>query len=290
MLPLLLLSLAASLATATKILVPLYSWSPDCWPELQTAAAANPDVEFFLILNPNSGPIRDVQDPSLYCVPTLRARIPRSTLIGYVRTGYGSRPAGQVDADVATYASWADLRVDVQGAGAPKLDGIFFDEVPDGTTRKLKDLYAGYAETARAAFPNGTVVMNPGTNVGPDLYADADLVVAPSALPPAEYLPSSAIMIHSFPPAPTPPNSTSNLTADPILLSTLQDLIPAAGAVYLTDLNIKQTDVYGSFGPDWQDFVKAAAGLNARANVTTSAATPTETLAKASTGVPTFAC
>lgn len=97
-------------------------------------------------------------------------------------------------------------------------------------------------------------------------------------------------MIHSFPPAPTPPNSTSNLTADPILLSTLQDLIPAAGAVYLTDLNIKQTDVYGSFGPDWQDFVKAAAGLNARANVTTSAATPTETLAKASTGVPTFAC
>lgn len=120
-------------------------------------SAANPDVEFFLILNPNSGPVRDVQDPSLYCVPTLRARVPRSTLIGYVRTGYGSRPAGQVDADVATYASWADLRVDVQGAGAPKLDGIFFDEVPDGTTRKLKDLYAGYAETARGAFPNGTV-------------------------------------------------------------------------------------------------------------------------------------
>lgn len=168
---------AASLVAATKVLVPLYSWNEDCWPELQQAAyvrrsflaerqadqlaplasAANPSVEWVLIVNPNSGPTSDVTDPSLYCVPTLREKVPRSTIVGYVRTDYGKTPKAEVSANVATYASWKGIKVGTMGKSA-QLDGIFFDETADLTTKALENLYSGYSATTRKAFPGASTV------------------------------------------------------------------------------------------------------------------------------------
>lgn len=81
-----------------------------------------------------------------------------------------------------------------------------------------------------------------------------------SQLPAAQYLNKTVIMIHSIP--------SSNST----LLSTLKQFVPAVGATYVTDLSIDQTDVYASFGPDWQTFVKDVALLNGRTGATNAAA------------------
>ncbi|GAA5983654.1 hypothetical protein JCM10908_000370 [Rhodotorula pacifica] len=258
LLPLLILAIA-SIATASKILVPLYSWDENCWPELQQAGAANPSVDFILIINPNSGPISDTNDPSLYCVPILREKLPRATIIGYVRTGYGSRSQADVKADIAMYSSWKNLKVGAEGK-APRLDGIFFDEVQDVTTKPLLSLYSGYSSAARAAFASSTIVMNPGTKVGARLYGYADYIVyfetyykewSRSKLPAATYMNKTVIMIHTMP--------SSNAT----LRSTLKQFVPQVGATYVTDLSLDKTDVYAAFGPDWPQFVRNVAQLNA---------------------------
>ncbi|GAA5984746.1 hypothetical protein JCM11641_002171 [Rhodosporidiobolus odoratus] len=249
-------------AAATKILVPLYEWSEDCWPELQAAAANNPTASYLSIINPNSGPILDTSDPSLYCIPVLRQRIPNLTLIGYVRTGYYSRPASEVEADVAIYQSWSGLNVSAGGVkGTSKVDGIFFDETPNFVD-SLNGLttYSGYAKAARSAFgaKTSTVVFNPGTYANSRLYTFADLVVAyedsyqnyaAAKPPPANVASKSAIMIHTFP------------SASRVLQISLRRLLGTYGAVYIATNDIAQEDVYKRFGDNWNDFVKYVAAL-----------------------------
>lgn len=87
----------------------------------------------------------------------------------------------------------------------------------------------------------------------------------------AQLLRKSAIVVHSF------PTGSAGSTQLPI---TLKPLVPASGAVYITDLDIKQVDVYSKFGGDWQEFVKDVAQLNGgtAATTTTTAAGTVNTL------------
>lgn len=113
---------------------------------------ANPTVQWIIIINPNSGPSLDPNDPSLYCVPTLRSVLPAGSIItGYVRTGYNARSLGEIEADVKQYASWKNIKV--KGGKTPKLDGIFFDETSDTTTTRLQS----FASIARTQFSNRLV-------------------------------------------------------------------------------------------------------------------------------------
>ncbi|BGP08124.1 Spherulin-4 [Rhodotorula toruloides] len=254
----------ASTAWATKVIVPLYSWNEQCWPELQQAAAANPSQQFVLILNPDSGPTLDPTDPSMYCVPILRAKMPSSTIIGYVRTGYGSRSQSDISSEINQYKSWAGIKVNATSGATAKLDGIFFDEVSDSTSSTNLKRYQTYSSLARNAFgrTGSTVVFNPGTAVDARFFNWADLVMyyesayadySTSQLPKnAQLLAKSAIIIHSF------PTGSAGSKQLPV---TLKPLVPASGAVYITDLDINQVDVYSKFGPDWQEFVKDVAQL-----------------------------
>ncbi|GAA6020182.1 hypothetical protein JCM11491_005558 [Sporobolomyces phaffii] len=263
------LALTASAATTndakTKVIVPLYSYSEACWPELQAAAKANPSVSFILIINPDSGPgTSDPTDPSLYCVPTLRAALPASSVfVGYVRTGYNSRALGDIESDVKAYAKWKQIKV--RGGKTAALDGIFFDETSDTTTKRLQS----FASIAKTSFSNRLVkvISNPGTAVGSAYFSNANYVVDyESALKDYKYsnLPTSSasqlrqsvVMIHDF------DNSSTSTLA-----SVLKPLIVDAkvGAVYVTDLKIAETDVYGKFGSDWQQFVETVATLNQNA-------------------------
>lgn len=107
-----------------------------------------------MILNPDSGPLSDPSNAALACVPKLRALLPGSTLVGYVRTGYGERGADEVKRDVDEYAGWDGIEVD--GGGTAKLDGVFFDEVEGGEGNE--ELYRGHAEGARDAFGKEGIV------------------------------------------------------------------------------------------------------------------------------------
>ncbi|GAA5913360.1 spherulation-specific family 4 protein [Sporobolomyces salmoneus] len=251
-------SAATTSVGKTKIIVPLYSWDENCWPELQTAAKANPNVSWIIIINPNSGPIVDAQDPSLYCVPVLRSVLPSSSiLIGYVRTGYNSRSLGDIQKDVETYSSWK--KIQVKGGKTVPLDGIFFDETSDTTTKRLQS----FSTIAKTAFSNRLVkiVSNPGTAVGSAYFSNANFVVDYesahsdykfSDLPTtSSQLKQSIVMIHDF------DSAKSSLT------TVLKPLINAkVGAVFITDLKIAQEDVYSKFGPNWQEFVSTVAKLN----------------------------
>ncbi|GAA5887841.1 hypothetical protein JCM16303_007355 [Sporobolomyces ruberrimus] len=257
-------ALSASAATSndakTKIIVPLYSWSESCWPELQAAAQANPTVQWIIIINPNSGPSLDPNDPSLYCVPTLRSVLPAGSIIaGYVRTGYNARSLGEIEADVKQYASWKNIKV--KGGKTPKLDGIFFDETSDTTTTRLQS----FASIARTQFSNRLVkiISNPGTAVGKEYFSSATYVVDyESALPDykfsnlpttsASQLRQSIVMIHDFDSSKTP------------LTQILKPLVDAkVGGVFITDLKIQEEDIYQKFGSNWGEFVRTVATLNA---------------------------
>ncbi|BGP16289.1 hypothetical protein JCM10213_008269 [Rhodosporidiobolus nylandii] len=261
------LALASTAVEATKILVPLYSWSEDCWPELQSAAAANPSASFIAIINPNSGPVSDLSDPSLYCVPVLRQKIPNLTLVGYVRTTYGARAPEDVVADINEYAAWSLLSVSAGGVkGTPKLDGIFFDETPtflDDTS--AFGTYTGYAAVARSKFgsKNSTVIYNPGAKVNPRLYRSADYIVgfedaysawSTSKFPSAANQAKTIMMVHTFP------------SASRTLQSFVRRLIPAYGGLYVTNTDIREEDVYNVFGSDWKDFVKYMATYSKQAS------------------------
>ena len=71
-----------------------------------------------VILNTNNGPgyPADGPDPLLQCIPALRKA--GITLLGYVHTGYGARPASVVLRDIARWK-----------AAYTGLQGIFLDEV-----------------------------------------------------------------------------------------------------------------------------------------------------------------
>ncbi|GAA5909635.1 hypothetical protein JCM6882_008449 [Rhodosporidiobolus microsporus] len=255
---------AAASAEATKILVPLYSWDEDCWPELQNAAASNPKAEFIAIINPNSGPITDTSDPSLYCVPVLREKIPGITLVGYVRTGYNERAASEVNGDIEMYNTWEGLTVTAGGvSGSPKLDGIFLDETDtfmeseDGL-----DKYIEYASTIKEKFgDDGLVIYNPGTEANQKLYDTGAMVVAYESpysgfksvnLPTdAATRANSAIMLINFP--------TDSSTLESVVESIVSD---GYGALYITSAKIEEEDVYQVWGANWSSFVAKVAEVN----------------------------
>ncbi|GAA5820295.1 hypothetical protein JCM11251_005562 [Rhodosporidiobolus azoricus] len=240
-----------------------YSWREDCWTELLEAATANPTAQFIAILNPNSGPSTDTSDPSLYCVPVLRRKIPGITLVGYVRTGYNKRDPGDVADDINTYRKWADLSADAGGVSATslKLDGIFLDEA--GTFMENEDgldKYITYSQTIKQMLgEDALVIYNPGTKANQKLYDTGAMVVGyespykdydPSILPTdATTQANTAIMLISF------PTDTSTLT------STVESL-SAYGALFITSARIEEEDVYQVFGSNWNDFVKAVADLS----------------------------
>lgn len=99
-----------------KALVPAYFyptwWEGSPWDDLNQAASRIP-IE--AIMNPASGPGLAQNPDYLQAVAGLRAS--GGKVIGYVSTGYGSRPMADVIADIRAYLSWYDV------------DGIFLDEM-----------------------------------------------------------------------------------------------------------------------------------------------------------------
>ena len=109
----------------------------------------NPDVPFYAIINPNSGPGAQPIDPSYQgCIPKLKA--PNVNLIAYVATWFGdATKSSGVIADINTYASWDSSYVP---------DGIFFDQ----TSNNANDvaLYTQYTTLAKQSFKGGAGVVS----------------------------------------------------------------------------------------------------------------------------------
>ena len=133
-----------------RLLVPAYFYPAGeglkHWARLEAAAAR---VPVLAVVNPASGP-GDKADANYTRLLDRAAKRPGLTLLGYVSTRYGKRPAAEVKADVVR---WLRLY--------PQVRGIFFDEQASGAERAgyYADLYAH----ARKARRLRLVVTNPGT-------------------------------------------------------------------------------------------------------------------------------
>jgi hypothetical protein len=127
-------------------LVPAYFyptwWSGSPWDKLNKAAAKIP-IE--AIMNPDSGPGRGPDPNPDYVIAVGELQKAGGKVIGYVSTGFGSRPADLVIADINSYVSWYHV------------DGIFLDEM----SNQLGDLdYASIHD----------YIKNLGCTLGRDLH------------------------------------------------------------------------------------------------------------------------
>ncbi|KAJ6489794.1 Spherulation-specific family 4 [Mycena sanguinolenta] len=223
--------------------VPLYSYpeTSATWEPLETAINTYPDVQFYVIVNPDSGP--GLTDTNYQGAVAALRPFANVLLVGYVLTGYGTRPLDEVQQDIETYAAWPP---------ETGLAGIFFDETQAGLT----STYQTYTDVARNVTWPGRetayVILNPGEDIGAsDYYTFVDQIVtfedtyaqyqyqAPLPLPhPAQ----QSFIMNSF-------DGT-----DETLASLVQSFETSGlASAYITDLSV---DIYNSFGSDWTVFVQ----------------------------------
>lgn len=116
---------------------------------------AHPELNFTVIVNPQSGPGTSPLPSSQYSFQVQQLNTyPNVQKVGYVRTGYATRNITDVLQDVATYSGWPS------NSSALAMDGIFFDEIPSEYSTEM----ANYLTTINKAVkdspglePNRTV-------------------------------------------------------------------------------------------------------------------------------------
>jgi hypothetical protein len=137
-------------ANSSKVLLPLYVYPHSgAWDPLYIAynpspsftsctnicsVAAHPELEFLVIINPNSGPGSAPWWPNedyIREIPRLNT-LPNVTTLGYVRATYCKRDLKDVLEDIETYAERG------QQDGILKLDGIFVDETVNLYTKEAR--------------------------------------------------------------------------------------------------------------------------------------------------------
>ncbi|KAB5595670.1 Spherulin-4 [Ceratobasidium theobromae] len=238
--------LLARAALASGIIFPLYIYPGDnCagWTSAISAATSHPNLPFYFIVNPDSGPgsINSQPDANYQaCIPKLRpAANPNVKILGYVRTNYTTFPVSDVEAAVHTYAQWGS---------AYRPTGIFYDEVL--ATSDAQSRYAAYTSYAKAQISNAFVTLNPGTAAPAPFYTFADQIVTVEAYfdefsssTPAS---KQAIILHDSPTALPSSTITKTVKTDKI------------GAIYITDdVQANWQNPYDSFPSYWSSFVDA---------------------------------
>ncbi|KAJ7056092.1 Spherulation-specific family 4 [Mycena amicta] len=237
---------------AAGVVFPLYIYPGDncaAWTAVSNAIINHPTMPFYIIINPDSGPggSANSQPDTNYqsCVSTLRpAANPNVHVIGYVATGFGTRAASAVEADVLTYAGWG---------AAWRPSGIFFDEVQDGSGNLA--LYTSYVAYARSHIPGAFISLNPGTAISAGYYTIADQIMSfedtyasfsTSDLVISSSTPASeqAVILHTAPA--TLPTDTINT-----LIHT-----EGIGALFITPVS-EADNPYGSIPSYWDAFVAA---------------------------------
>ncbi|KAF8882289.1 Spherulation-specific family 4-domain-containing protein [Infundibulicybe gibba] len=162
---------------ASGVIFPLYIYpGTGCtgWTSVTSAIRNNNILQFYIIVNPNSGPggAPGSQPDSNYqaCIAALRTAGSASQnvkVLGYVATGFGMRSSTDVVNDINTYSQWASLY---------RPDGIFFDE--GATTANLLPNYQAFASRVHQDFGTSFIVINPGTTPASSGYFNiADIIV-----------------------------------------------------------------------------------------------------------------
>ncbi|KAI0091889.1 Spherulation-specific family 4 [Irpex rosettiformis] len=225
-------ALLAVLTTAlgSGVLVPLYidpaDTSCSAWTPLLNAISAHPAVPFYVIINPNSGPVPTPDTGYQTCIPRLKAS-PSVTVVGYVPTTTGAASIDAVNSATAQYAAWGS---------AYRPQGIFFDEV--NPTSRLLSKYTNWTNTAKATLNDGHgyVILNPGASVGSQTtyFNIADQIVTAEDFY-DQFSPSQLTFSSSSPAAKQAVILTDAPSAPPASLISQLVATDNIGSLYITD-------------------------------------------------------
>ncbi len=142
------------------IIIPAYFYDSEIWDRL--IDGKNENVDFIVIVNPNSGPGYS-EDPH-YTSIINRLNDNGILPIGYVHTSWGSRDIQEVKEEVDR---WLELY--------PNIKGFFFDEA--ATEEEKIDYYAQLYSYVKEKG-NFTVVLNPGTKPYIGYYEISDYIIS----------------------------------------------------------------------------------------------------------------
>ncbi|KAF8682574.1 Spherulation-specific family 4 [Rhizoctonia solani] len=242
--------LFARAALASGIIFPLYIYpgtSCSGWTPLINAITTHPNLPFWVVVNPASGPgaVNSQPDANYQaCIPQLRpAANPNVKVLGYVPTGFGSRAQSAVQADITTYSQWG---------ASYKPNGIFFDEVAANSANQI--LYSGYSGFAKNKISGAVITLNPGVATPAEYYGFSDQIVtrednynnfSPSQYTIGSSTPASkqAVILHTT--ETTPPTCMLNAIVR----------VDKIGAVYFTSDVLPNP--YDMFPPYWAGLVDA---------------------------------
>ncbi|KAF4179587.1 hypothetical protein CNMCM8694_001529 [Aspergillus lentulus] len=157
---------AASSTSVSKgnIMIPWYTYpAGGAWTSMEQLISSNPDVQFTIIINPDngSGSTALPDENFLAAVPKLTA-YSNALVIGYVRTGKGTRDISEVKKEIDTYEGWPSA----SGNPSFAVHGIFLDEAPseyDAAAVKYYQELASLIQESKGLGPKNHIVMNPGT-------------------------------------------------------------------------------------------------------------------------------
>jgi hypothetical protein len=127
---------------AQRLGVLAYFSTDEAWRQLGDASSAVSIV----VVNPASGPGSAIDETYLTSVRGLQAA--GIQVLGYVATGYATRPQAEVEDDITRYFTWYGV------------DGIFLDEVP--TARKDLPYYQVLHDFVKSSSAGALVVLDPG--------------------------------------------------------------------------------------------------------------------------------
>ncbi|RDB26835.1 Spherulin-4 [Hypsizygus marmoreus] len=234
------------------VIFPLYIYPGDncvAWAPLISAIRTNTVLQFYLIINPASGPgAAGTQPDTTYqaCIATLRSTGAAAggnvKLLGYVATGYGSRTSSLVTTDIHTYSQWATTY---------RPEGIFFDEV--ATAANQLSTYQTYSTKVHTDFGTSYIVFNPGAvPATTGYYGISDLIVtfegfyndfdaSDLIIGPSSPSRKQAVILHTGP-TQIPSQIVQNLAS-----------IIKVGASFITDF--PNAIAYQNFPTDWNGFL-----------------------------------
>ena len=171
--------LLAHQSAALSVLLPLYIYpgpSASAWTDVTATISAYPEVQWQVIVNPNSGPgTTGYPTDAAYItgISNLNSYGNVQTL-GYVDTAYGQRAYSSVTADINAYAKWASYP-----SANISIAGIFFDDVnstASDTVNEYMDKAAQYAYANLQAHAT-SVIFNPGALAPTKLFEYCDTIV-----------------------------------------------------------------------------------------------------------------
>lgn len=170
-------------STSLFILLPLYVYpgtNAVAWNSATAAIKAYPNVQWQVIVNPNSGP-GTTGYPTDANIITGISNLNKYTnvkTLGYVDTNFTNRAYSAVVSDINVYASWAGY-----SQANISIDGIFFDDVNNNFTQPTSGAVATYMQNASsyayATVPSDItpVVFNPGSLAPTQLFSYCDTMV-----------------------------------------------------------------------------------------------------------------